>query len=293
MDKQILKQPKDWIWSKPLENYSSLHEVSPMGMLGINIPWKWAHVLMQISFNLHTPLTIYPQAYLTFHTRDSNQPSSGIPNYSITNIKRWRMDVSLFKTGDDYFNKIKRWHRCNYIKSEKIFKEYGCTTSLVEGDWSEHADTIYSLYANVANRYGDWLYNRTFFQEIAKRPDYKLLCAWYDGKIIGAFVLQEEQTTLHSTCCCLDYFHSSNSYAYTWMHYALINECIAKQKYANIDVGITADEAKKAIGFVPIQSNMDIYSRGLATQCFLRLVSRYISATITSESKLKFSWIYH
>lgn len=270
----------------PLENFSSLHETSWVEELG----WKWPclRFFMQFSFNLHTPLKIDPRAYLILHTQDANF----VPNcsFSITGLTRWRLDISSFRSMDDYLKAMIRWHRCNYNKSKRHFLEYGCEISFIERDWSEYAEGVYHLYDNVAQRYSHRLYDLSFFQEIAKRPDYKLVCAWFEGKMIGVFVLQEELPTLHSIGAGLDYQHSSASYAYSWMHYALFEYAIAAQKYQNVDVGFNSDEAKKAIGFQPVLSRIDIYSKGRATRGMLKLFSRFFNATITPEAKLRIRW---
>lgn len=275
----------------PLENFSSLHETSFMEELGwkINVPCK--HFFMQFSFNLHTPLKIDPRAYLILHTKDADSdPIAPDCCFIITNLTRWHLDISSFRSMDDYLKSMIRWHRCNYNKSNKHFLDYGCEISFIERDWSEYAECVYQLYDNVARRYNHKLYNLAFFQEIAKRPDYKLVCAWFEGKMIGVFVLQEELPTLHSILSGLDYLHSSASYAYTWMHYALFEHAIAAQKYQNIDVGFNSDEAKKAIGFQPVLSRIDIYSKGRVTRWVLKVFSRFVNATITPEAKLKLGW---
>lgn len=275
----------------PLENFSFLQETSLSEQLGWNIPLPFKHFFMQYSFNLHTPLKIHPDAYLTLQAKDADSPPSKSDCcFSITHFTRWRLNISHLHSIDDYLDASIRWHRCNYSKSEKNFFEYGCEISFLEKDWSEHAREAYLLYENVAKRYQHKLYNLTFFQEIAKRPDYKLLCAWFEGKMIAVFVLQEELPTLHSVCAGLDYHHSSQSYAYSWMHYALFDHAIASQKYQNIDVGFNSDEAKRTIGFKPIDSRIDIYSKGIITRNVLKMLSRCFSATITSDAKLKFKW---
>lgn len=112
-------------------------------------------------------------------------------------------------------------------------------------------------------------------------------------KNVGVFIIQEEHPTLHSICTGFDYCHSSASFAYSWMHYAFIAYAIEANKYQDVDVGLTADEAKKTIGFKPIQVFMDIYSSSLLTRGFLRAISRYVTATITPNSKVKFKWKYY
>ena len=275
----------------PLDNFSSLHETSLIEELGWNIHWPCKHFFMQFSFNLHTPLKIAPRAYLTFQTKDAHSPPDALNCcYSITHLTRWRLDISSYRSIDDYLASLIRWHRCNYAKSQKNFFKYGCEISFIEEDWSEYVEEVYRLYDNVARRYHHKLYDFPFFREIAKRPDYKLVCAWFEKKMIGVFVLQEELPTLHSICAGLDYQHSSPSYAYSWMHYALFEHAIITRKYQNIDVGFNSDQAKRAIGFEPIPSRIDIYSKGKVTRGFLKLFSHFTSATITPEAKLQLKW---
>lgn len=283
----VPERPAGWVSAIPLENYSSLHEISVLDMVGLNLPWPKRHLFVQLTCNLHTPLTIHPDAYLTFHAIDGNLPPA-FPSrcYTISDFNRWRLEVSDYQTMEEFLSRSIRWHRCNYKKSAKMFAEYGCSISLIEGDWSLHAERVYQLYAHVAARHGDWLYDLSFFEKLAKRPDYSLLCAWYEGTMVGVFVLQEELPTLHSICCGMDYHHSTVSYAYSWMHYALIEHAISKKKYKNVDVGLTADVSKKTIGFEPIVSRMDIYTKGLITKGVLKLISSIVTATITPSSKI-------
>jgi|GEM_PF-3378242 predicted N-acyltransferase len=274
----------------PLENFSSLHETSLSEEIGWKVKWPRSDFFMQYSFNLHTPLKIHPQAYLILHTKDANsQPIESDCCFSITDLTRWRLDISSYQSIDDYLSTLIRWHRCNYNKSQKNFHTYGCEITFIEKDWSEYAQEVFHLYENVAKRYEHQLYTLPFFQEIAKRDDYKLVCAWYEGKMIAVFILQEELPTLHSIGSGLDYHHSSASFAYSWMHYALFEHAIKSQKYQNIDVGFNSDEAKKAIGFQPIPARIDIYSQGKMTRGVLKTFSRFARATITSDAKLKFS----
>lgn len=277
--------------ASPLENYSSLHELSIAELLGWKIGGLDTRFFVQFSFNLHTPLKIHPEAYLTIHTTDADSPP-GAANCccSITNFKRWGLDISSYTSMKDYLENTARWHRCNYAKSKKTFLHYGCEVTFVEEDWSRYVESVHKLYANVSHRYSHWLYDIHFFHEIAKRPDYKLLCAWFEGTMIGVFVLQEEFSTLHSICCGFDYHHSTVSYAYSWMHYAFLDYAISAQKYQNVNVGLSADDAKKTIGFKPTSSKMDIYSKGKMTSGLLKIISRFFNPTITPESKLKLKW---
>lgn len=272
----------------PLENYSSLHELSLMELLSSDINWPRQHFFIQFSFNLHTPLKIHPQAYLALHTQDAHLPPSA-PDlcYCIEHLTRWQLDISSYQSIDDYLKTLNHSHRRNNEKAKNLFFNYGCKTSMILGDWSEHVERVYQLYAHVAKRYKYRLYDLDYFQKIAKRPDYSLLCAWFQGEMIGVFVLQEEFSTLHSICCGFDYKHSSASCAYSWMHCAYIEHAIALQKYQNVDVGLSSDEAKRTIGFQPILSRMDIYSQETLTRGFLKIISCFIHTTLNSEGKIK------
>ena len=277
--------------ASPLENYSSLHEWSLIELLRWNIPWLRKPFFVQFNFNLHTPLKVRPETYITFHTRNDDDLSPDAPNcsFSISNITRWGLDIYQYQSLDDFLNRTIRWHRCNYKKSKKKFLDYGCETTFIEGDWSEYAEQAFQLYLKVAQKFDYWLYDLNFFQEIAKRPDYKLLCAWFKGEMVAVFVLQEELPTLHFLCCGLDYQHSTNSYAYTWMNYALFEYAIPRKKYKHLDAGLSADESKKAIGYQPIPSRMDIYSKGLVHHV-LRGISRFFKASITPNANVKLEW---
>lgn len=284
-------RPKGWVTALPLENYSSLHEVSPLEFLGWRTFWPNKRMFLQLCCNLHTPLTLDPSAYLTFDVRDADLPprSPGCC-YSISNFNRWRLDISSYHSIDDYLKKSIRWHRCNYAKSKRVFTNYGCHVTVIEEDWTEYVEEAYHLYAMVAQRHGDWLYDIDFFRASAKHPNYKLLCAWLGNEMIGMFVLQEELPTLHSICCGLDYHHSSASYAYSWMHYVLIEYAIEAQKYQTVDVGLTADDSKKTIGFDAVPSRMDIYSKGFLTRGMLRLISLFVTTSITPAAKVQFKF---
>jgi hypothetical protein len=270
----------------PLENFSSLHETSIFEQLG----WKnnsLCRFLMQFSFNLHTPLKIHPQADVILHTQDASSPLHPDCCYSVTHLTRWRLDINTYHSIEEYLSAALRWQRCNYAKSKKNFLNYGCEICFHEGDWSEYTQQVYNLYDLVARRYHHGLYDLFFFQEIAKRPDYKLLSAWFEGKMVAVFVLQEELPTLHAICAGLDYQHSTASYAYSWMHYVLFEHAIIAQKYQSVDVGFNSDEAKRIIGLQPIPSRIDIYTKGRLIHHILKFLSHFVSATITSESKLK------
>lgn len=279
---------KGWIQATPLENYSSLHELSLGGLMGLNWPLK--HFYVQLNFNLHTPFQIHNDASLIIQVIDDNRAPEALERCFATKpFNRWRLDITPYGSFEELIYSRIRWSRNNYKKTEKIFNDYGGKVTFIEEDWTHLVPKVYELYRNVAKRHGDKLYDIHFFTKTAKRKDYKLLCAWFEEKLIGMSLLQEELPTLHSTCCGLDYEHSSKSYAYSWMHYQLLRHAMESNKYHNVDIGLTADEFKKMIGFEPVSVRMDIYSKGLITRNLLKFASLFISASITSEGKLKFS----
>jgi len=286
---QVIPGEKGWIETTPLEKYASIHELSLAGLMGFSNAWPDRHFFIQFDFNMHTPFQIDPKAYLSFHTQDADKaPALNGCCYSISEFNRWRLNIEAFSTFDEYLSSLIRWHRCNYSKSEKSFKKMDCEISIISGDWSEYVDAVYRLYTNVARKHGHKLYDRHYFEILAKREDSLLISAWHKGEMIGHFVLIEELPTLHSICCGLDYERSSESYSYSWLHYELVRFAIQAQKYHNIDVGLTADNSKKLIGFVPVLSRMDLYTNGVVTRGLLRVAHAVSRAKITPDAKVKF-----
>lgn len=280
---------RGWISATPLEKYTSIHELSIAGSLGWDIKWPRKHLFIDVDFNMHIPHRFNPNAFLTLQMLDIDKPPAAENRcYTITDLTRWRMRVDAYSSFEAYLSSLIRWHRCNYVKSEKTFKNYGCDVTVIDGDWSQYADEAFDLYTNVALRHGDRIYDRNFFHMIAKHEDYKLLCAWLHGKMVGMFVLLEEMPTLHHMCCGFDYVHSSKCYAYSWLHYELIRIAIDSQKYQDVDVGMTADTSKREICFEPIPSRIDVYTNSFAARGFMRAASAITTATITPGSKLKF-----
>ena len=273
----------------PLKSFSVLQNVSVIEMLGLRLPWPRGRFSLQLNLNLHTPLAFDPRAYLIIDAKDEHAPpTSSDCCFSLSNLKRWRLDLSSYKSFDDYMKAAARWHRCTYTKAKKAFLNYGCETSFIEGDWSEHAETVARLYGKVARNYQYRLFDLEYFKEIAKDPGSTLLCAWFKNEMIGVIVLQDELPTWHNICCGLDYHHSSPSCTYSWMHYVLLELAIARN-YHVVDVGFTADDAKKSIGFQQISSRMDLYLRGRVGRTLLGAFSRYCSASLSAEGKVQFS----
>lgn len=278
-----------WVKAVPLHNYSSLHELSLTKRIGWGESLAKLSILIQLDANFHSEkIDLHPKAFLAIKTLDASKPLIPGCCFSVTNLMRWRVDIQQFSTFKEFLDSLIRWHKCNYKKSEKTFREYGGTITYVERDWSEYVDVVYKLYEKVAVLHGDKLYDISFYRELAKRPDYKLLCAWHNGEMIGTFILQDEGTILHSMCCGMDYNHSSKSYAYSWMHYELIRIAIESKKYTHVDVGLTANNSKREICFEPISSRMDVYAKGRVTRFMLKCLSKFVTATIDSEAQLKF-----
>lgn len=283
-----MTKPKGWLKAVPLENYSSLNELSFGQLIGLNHALFDKHFFLQFCFNLDTPLKIDSRAYLTFEMRDANQlPSSDQCCYSITQLNRWRLDIREYNSLDDFLKDGNKGHRNRYKKSKRTFFEYGCVTKYQEKDWLEHVPEVYNLYAKVADRHGEWLYDLAFFQECAKREDYSLLTAWYKGEMIAMNLLQKESAVLHSVCLGFDYVHSSLSYAYSWLNYKFIELAILSDRYSEVDVGITADFAKNKIGYHLVPSRIDIYSNNLITRGLLYAISPFIKTKIDTDGKLK------
>lgn len=275
----------------PLDNYSSLHEYSLIKLLGLRLNWPRLRFVMQYSCNAHTPLVFHSQAHLIFHTQNASLvPSASNCCFSIDHFKRWQFNLPKERSIEEVFKTAAREQRRNYAKSKKQFYGYGCEVVLIEGDWSRFVEPVYKLYSNVAKRYVRRLYDLHFFQLAAKRSDFRLLFASYQEEMIAAFVLQEELSTLHSICCGLDYHHSKASLAYSWMHYALLDYANRSDKYHMVDVGVSGDLAKKAIGFTPVATRMDIYCKAAFFEKMLRLFSRFFKSSITEKQKLKFQW---
>jgi predicted N-acyltransferase len=277
--------------SFPLENYSSLHEFSLPELMGLQLSWPKPIIRVQYSFNLHTPLIVHPQTDILVHASQAEaQPALPNRNYSINGLNRWHLAISSYRSIEECITCMERWHRWNYKKSKQKFDAHGCTIKIIQNDWSEHAQTVNRLYLNVAQHYHHWIYDQHFFNEAAKRSDYSLLTAWRNKEMIGVFVLQEESSILHSTCCGLNYEHSTPSYAYSWMHYAFIDHAISQRKFNMVNVGMSADKAKREIGFTPVPSRLDIYAKGTLSRAFLNFLSRFTTATLNSDEELKLKW---
>ncbi len=268
-----------WAVRKHFEGYSYLHEITFL---------RFFRLKALFSNNLHIPLSPCSEASVAIHTRDVDNAAPKA-DFSITGCQRWQVDVSQYDTFDAYLDSMKSLHHKQYRKTNRTFTESGATISRIEGDWSAYADTVYHLYEKVATKHGVKMYDKGFFQMISKQSQYKLLCAWYQGAMIGCFVLIEVSPVLHSMLSGMDYEHSKRVYAYSHLHYEFIRWAIEMKKFKIAEVGITADEAKSSLGFKPVPACIDISSTKPVARLFLRLLSRFTTATITSQSELKLS----
>lgn len=273
--------------AKPLENYSSLHAFPILSLLGIRSK-KSPCIKIAFNFNIQTPLQPQDTAQLTFNFRDvetsNNQERA---DFCIKNLTRWRLNLSQYDSFTDFLQKIKRKNYSSYRRTLKTFDHYGTTLSLIEGDWSDYADIAFQLYQNVAQRHGAQLYDLNFFRQIATLENYKLLCAWYNGSLIGVLVLIDEAPVFHSMVCGFDYHHSKNSYSYSRLHYEFIRLAFEERKYSLADIGLTADSAKSLMDFQPVMTCVDVSVKNRLIKRALRVLSRFVTSTINDQSKLE------
>ena len=240
-----------WVRAVPLEGFL-------WSKWGINLG-RFSSV---VSFNYEIPLHIATEGTFpdwVLHSHPAERPRF-VPrvDFCMAQLNQWELDLTPFKTFDDYLSSLNRKQRCNYQRTEKCFHNMGCSFSEIEGDWSDYADRAYELYNQVASKYMQ-IYDRGFFHAIAKLPAYKLICAWQGEKLIGSLVMIEESTVVHSALCGLDYACSKKSFTYSKLHYEFLRLAIRAGRYKIADVGITADQAKKTLGFSPRSAVIDIF----------------------------------
>lgn len=247
--------------AKPLTCYASMHQKS-----FLNVTW----LTMAFNFNLQAPIAI-PPAQLTFNLRDASQLRPSTVDLTINQIKRWRMDISSFRDFNDYLSTLKSNYKKNYLNTIKAYQAYGAEIRIIDGDWSEHASTVYQLYRNVAKRNRSQLYDRRYFNEIAKINAYKLISVWHANVMVSVLVIFDEQPVYHSMLCGFDYVHSRNLFAYSLVHYELIRLAIATTQHTTVDIGITANIAKAMMNFKAIPVCMDITARNPLLKLTLKL----------------------
>lgn len=278
-----------WLSAKPLKGYSSLHE----GVLS-NLPFlKMGHFSSVISCNIESELP--PEsthASTIIHTRPLNYPQI-VPrvDFCINHLEQWELDLTSFKTFDDYLDHLDAKKRYNYFRTEKHFAEYGCTISVIEGDWSEYAEKAYELYHHVATKYMQ-IYDLSYFQSIAKLPDYKLICCWFGDKLIGSLVLAKENSIAHSMLCGLDYAHSKKSFTYSKLHYEFIRQAIASGNYKMVNSGVTANQAKGILGMSSKPAVVEIYVQNPLLAGLLRFSRSFLAVTINEKNEVcvKLRW---
>lgn len=274
----------------PLEKHSSLHKIPILRLVGINANFS-PKLIIAFNFNLQTSLQKNTKAHLIFHLCDDHISPTGIPvDLSINQLRRWRLDIRNLKTYDDFLHHMNPRLYKKYLQTEEIFNASGVELRMMPNDWSQYADIVYQLYLKVATKNGAQLYDLDFFRNIAKRNDYKLMCAWYQDEMIGALVMVDEQPIFHSAICVVDYEHSKNARIYSQMHYQFIRMAIEENKYTIADVGITADKAKSMMNFHPIPSRMHIYASSRFLKLLLHILSSVTYVTINSEAQLKFKF---
>lgn len=239
----------------PLKGYSSEFEITLLEFFG-----KKIRISAIFDFNIQTPTYKESSALLVFRARDSNEPSTSPTAFSFSHQSRWRIDLSKIKTFEDYLKTLNPSQLRNYKKTLKRFHEHHCTFMLIDRDWSEYAEKAYQLYANVAKRHPPAIYDLKFFKQIAKRSEYKFLLAQHEENIIAAAVILEEGDCLHAVTCGLDYQHSTKCYAYSYITYMFLHYAIESGKYTLADAGLTADDAKRILGFKKVDYTLDIIS---------------------------------
>lgn len=271
----------------PLDGYSSLHKLPILKLLGLNTRIT-PKISLSFNFNLQLSLQQNPKSLLQMNLRDAEFEKPATVDFSIENIKRWRMSIGEFKTMDDYVASLKSNYKKNYLNTQKAFAAYGATMTFIDSDWSEHVERVYQLYLNVANRRGAQLYDLNFFRYIAKTNGYHLLCVWHQGVMISMLIVFDEAPVYHSMLVGFDYEHSKNIFAYSLIHYDLIKRAIASGKHKYIDVGITANKAKSMMNFKPVTVSMDVNAKNIIIKYLLRFAGRIVRAKINEDSKLTF-----
>lgn len=274
----------------PLEGYASIHEISFLSLLGLKSTIPSPRLKLIFDFNLQIHPQTNSQANFIFHVREASTPSDGKCDFCITNLTRWRVNVSRFETFTGYLNHMKSKHYTRYTRTQRKFTAYGAKLSLVDGDWSPYAEAFFRLYLKVAKKHGTLLYDLNYFLLMAKQGNSKLLCVHYEGSLIGGLVILEEHSVFHSMCCGVDYDHSKTCMAYSWMHYEFIRIAIEAKRFTVADVGLTADQAKSMLDFEPVSVCLDVKARSPVLKGLLHAVSPFISATIGSNGRFKFNF---
>ena len=275
----------------PLHKYSSSHKLSIPSLFGFktSIP---PHLSIAFNFNFQMSPQDLPDVQLTINLRESDSRPDEEADFCIHHLTRWRLPITHCETFEDYLQALKSNHLRNYRKTQRAYEKYGATLSFIEGDWSEHAETVYQLYLNVAKRHGSQLYDLIFFRLIATRAEYKLICAWRQNKLISVLIVVDEKPVYHSMLCGFDYEHSKHIYAYSLLHYELIRIAITATQYTIVEAGITANKAKSMMNFSPVISCMDVRAKNIVLKTMLRFFSYFFSTTINEQGKLKLKFAF-
>lgn len=266
-----------WIHAFPDIGCAALHE----GYL-----WRgWGRFSSLISFNEEVAL---PQidSNLTIYTRPINAPSKvSHVDMCIKPLRKWVLDISEIKSFDDYLHYLNHKQRYNYFRTETCFEKYGCTLTVIPGDWSEHVGRVFELYSHVAGKYMQ-IYDIDYFRRVAKLPGHTLVCAWHGTDLIGCLVLVEEGNVLHSTLCGLDYAYSKKSFTYSKLHYTFIRYAIESGKIKMVDSGVTADQPKKTLGFTAKEIAIDISVNGVLFRALVHLFNMFLKVSINENNEV-------
>lgn len=274
-----------------LDKYSSFHRISTLNLLGMKSERFPLKVIF--NFNLHTPIPDHTRPHITMSVCDADvTPDKKKFDFCINNLTRWRLDISSYESFDAFLASLSQSRKKKYQQTQKACQEYGATLSVIEGDWSQHAETVFNLYFKVAKKYGGVLYDLDFFHEIAKDPKYQLMCVWYKDAIVSALVMIDEQPVFHSMVCALDYVHSQQTRAYSLIHYEIIRLAIEAKKYTTVDIGMTGDTLKAIMGYKPVPVRMEVTAENYFLKTILRTISRFFSATLDGNGKLKMKFLW-
>lgn len=275
-----------------MEKYSSFHQLSILSLLGIKTQ-RSPYLTVMFNFNLQTVIPPTARSHIIVNVCDDDiKNDENKADFCINHLTRWRLNISSHESFSSFLESISQSQRKKYYQTQNAFQEHGASISLIEDDWSQHAEKIYELYYNVAKKHGGVLYDKDFFYQIAQQPQYKLMCIWHEKSIISAVVMIDEEPVFHSMVVGLDYDYSQKTRAYSLMHYEIIRYAIDQKKFTIVDIGMTGDKLKAIMGYKPVSVHMQVSSPHFIIRSLLRILSRFFQPTINSDSELemKFSW---
>jgi predicted N-acyltransferase len=287
-----VKHPPISFKAKLMEKYSSFHQLSILSLLGMKTD-KSPYLSIIFNFNLHTAIPPTARSHIIVNVCDDNMKTAdNTADFSIKNLIRWRLNISSYESFLAFLESVSQSQRKKYYQTQNAFQEYGTSISWIEDDWSQYVEKVYELYYNVAKRHGGVLYDLDFFYQIAKQPQYKLMCVWHEESVISALVMIDEEPVFHSMVCGLDYDYSQKTRAYSLMHYEIIRYAINNRKYTIVDIGMTGDKLKAIMGYKPISVHMQVSSPHFIIRGLLRILSLFFKPTINSNAALemKFAW---